>query len=134
LLRNPADGMARIWARRQSASKALTLAWLSHGFSRDAQSAGFDCNDGFGGVSDFDVAGVEADFGAAVHASGSRHLVMCHPGFVDDELRRLDCVTERRQKEFEFLMRGGVGVPIWRPDRNDLFEPIIWPTDWTAAP
>ena len=30
-------------------------------------------------------------------------LVMCHPGFVDDELVRLDPLTTQREREFAFL-------------------------------
>jgi predicted glycoside hydrolase/deacetylase ChbG (UPF0249 family) len=30
-------------------------------------------------------------------------VVMCHPGFVDTELRRLDPLTTLREKEYAFL-------------------------------
>jgi chitin disaccharide deacetylase len=29
--------------------------------------------------------------------------VMCHPGFVDAELRRLDHLTDMREQEYAFL-------------------------------
>jgi len=31
-------------------------------------------------------------------------VVMCHPGFVDAELRRLDPLTTLREKEYAFLV------------------------------
>ena len=31
-------------------------------------------------------------------------LVMCHPGFVDDELRRLDTLTVMREREYAFFV------------------------------
>jgi predicted glycoside hydrolase/deacetylase ChbG (UPF0249 family) len=37
---------------------------------------------------------------------GQRHLVMCHPGHVDDTLRRLDPVVESRETEFLVLSEG----------------------------
>ena len=30
-------------------------------------------------------------------------LVMCHPGFVDDELRRLDPLTDLREQEYAYF-------------------------------
>ena len=35
--------------------------------------------------------------------SFSRSVVMCHPGFVDAELQRLDPLTELREKEYVFF-------------------------------
>ena len=31
-------------------------------------------------------------------------LIMCHPGFVDSELKRLDPLTHLREREYEFFM------------------------------
>ena len=31
-------------------------------------------------------------------------LIMCHPGFVDGELKRLDPLTTLREREYEFFM------------------------------
>ncbi len=31
-------------------------------------------------------------------------LIMCHPGFVDAELKRLDPLTHLREREYEFFM------------------------------
>ncbi|MFJ5370102.1 hypothetical protein ACIPIA_12840, partial [Bosea sp. CER48] len=47
---------------------------------------------------------------------GAAHLVMCHPGFVDDELVRLDPVTATRPVEHAALMgfRPPPGMPLRR--------------------
>jgi hypothetical protein len=33
---------------------------------------------------------------------------MCHPGFVDDELRRLDPLTTLREREYAYLASDGL--------------------------
>jgi chitin disaccharide deacetylase len=133
LLRSPAEALTRIARRRRSAAKALTLAWLSRGFAQAASAGGFDCNVGFSGVTDFSAGTVTADFGDACSAAGPRHLVMCHPGFVDDELIRLDPVTERRQREFDALMRGEFPAEIWRPSRTPGGDPVDWAAAWSGT-
>ena len=138
LLRDPADTLGANVLRGRSGLKAITLSSLSMGFGRAAKRAGFEVNDGFSGVTDFTAAAVSADFAAACRALGSRHMVMCHPGFVDDELVRLDPVTERRQGEFDFLKQGGLmqdgcPVPIWRTQRSASGDPIAWANAWVGT-
>lgn len=133
LLRNPADSLARIAQRGRARSKATTLAGLASGFDRAVQQAGFACNDSFAGVSDFAVGGVEADFAAAAIAPGARHLVMCHPGFVDDELKRIDPVTQRREGEHAFLLRQHFALPIWRPRRTPTGDALAWSAAWVGS-
>jgi chitin disaccharide deacetylase len=133
LLRDPADTLgANLW-RGRSCVKAITLSALSFGFGPAARRAGFTVNDGFSGVTDFAPAAVGADFAAACGSLGSRPMIMCHPGFVDDELIRLDPVTERRQRELDFLMRGGFPEPIWRPRRSPSGDPIDWDEAWDGT-
>lgn len=134
LLRNPTDTPSRIVRRGRARVKAMTLAWLSRGFSSAARAAGFACNDGFAGVTDFAPPFVGADFAAACLHEGPRHMVMCHPGFVDEELCRIDPVTERRQKEFDTLMGSRFPSAIWRPQRSATGDPLVWPQAWLATP
>ena len=119
--------------RYSGRAKAMTLAGLSCGFARAARAAGFVCNDGFGGATDFAASAVAGDFAAAYAMPGARHMIMCHPGFVDDELIRLDPVTDRRQREFEVLMRGDFPAPVWRPQRIATGDPIDWVSAWTGT-
>jgi len=133
LLRDPADAAWRITARRRACAKAAMLAALSSGFARTLKHSGFETNDGFAGVTDFDERGVGADFAAACRATGPRHMVMCHPGYVDEELRRLDPVTGRRQAEYDILMQGGFPNEIWRPQRSPVGEAVAWRDAWRGT-
>lgn len=105
-LRNSADRSWRI-LRRGGLKKALVLSIVAEGFGGDASGRGFACNDGFSGFSAFDPT---ADYGllfaSYLRNPGRRHLVMCHPGYVDDALRRLDPVLETREQELRFLTSG----------------------------
>lgn len=130
LVRDPADSIARIAARGRSRAKAMSLAALAAGFGNAVRAAGFPVNDGFGGVTSFDAAETGADFAAAVTTTGPRHLVMCHPGFVDQELLELDPVTDRRKSEYDALMGGAFPSLIWRPDRAVEGSAIDWDAAW----
>ena len=90
--------------RRLADPKGFFLDLLSRGFRRRAVALGLRTNPAFAGTYDF---AEDADF----HALFARFLarlpdasvVMCHPGFVDAELQRLDPVTTVREREHEFL-------------------------------
>jgi chitin disaccharide deacetylase len=133
LLRDPSDRAVALLGRRNGLGKALILSGLSLGFARLAQSSGFACNAGFSGVTAFDDARVDADFASGFSHLGARHLMMCHPGFIDDDLRRLDPVLERRQREYDVLMVGDFGAALWRPQRAVSGGAIDWSTDWTGT-
>jgi len=104
-LRDSGDRLSALLTRGIQVKKALALSWLSRGFSRAAEVRGFKTNQGFAGFSSFHTTSIYAlDFARYLVAPGPRHLVMCHPGFVDEELMGLDPVTSSRPKELEFLM------------------------------
>lgn len=104
-LRKSVDRIIRILARRSAVPKALALAWLGRDFARAAQARGFACNDGFAGFSTFRPGQDYArQFARFLVAPGARHLVMCHPGHVDAQLRALDPVTVTREQELAFLL------------------------------
>ncbi|MCO4053566.1 MAG: ChbG/HpnK family deacetylase [Bosea sp.] len=108
-IRDPADSIAAIRNRGVAVPKALVIAALSRGFGSAARKRGFPVNAGFSGISPFDPARDFArDLERFVIAPGPRHLMMCHPGFVDDELRALDPVVETRMQEFEVLRHGAL--------------------------
>jgi predicted glycoside hydrolase/deacetylase ChbG (UPF0249 family) len=91
-------------AARFADRKGLLLDIFSYRFRRRAAALGVRTNPAFAGTYEF---GEEADFAAlfprflAGLPDGS--VVMCHPGFVDAELRRLDPLTSLREKEYAFL-------------------------------
>ncbi|HEY8162325.1 MAG TPA: ChbG/HpnK family deacetylase [Methylocystis sp.] len=104
-VRDPADRAHRIALRRAHAGKALSVRALTSGLRRVAKRRGFMTNDGFSGFSDFDPGKDYAKaFESFLRAPGRRHLIMCHPGHVDDELKALDPVTITREQELAFLL------------------------------
>lgn len=104
-LRDSGDAPSRILRRRSASAKALGLTVLARGLRRQARAAHLATNQGFAGYSHFDARDDYAiAFARYVVAPGPRHLVMCHPGYVDDALRRRDPVLETREQELRFLL------------------------------
>jgi predicted glycoside hydrolase/deacetylase ChbG (UPF0249 family) len=103
-IRDPADGFGAIASRRLGAAKALLIAGLAKGFAERLAAVGLAANIGFAGIGPFDPRrDYGADFPRFLRAPGRRHLVMCHPGFIDPELLDVDSVGATRPKEYEFL-------------------------------
>jgi chitin disaccharide deacetylase len=84
--------------------KAMLLDVLSYSFRRRARAAGLRTNSAFAGAYDFrsqpDFAKLFPRF---LHRLPPEGLVMCHPGMVDDELKRLDPLTTQREREYAYL-------------------------------
>ena len=92
--------MSAIRARGVAVGKALVIAGLASGFRTAALRRELRVNRGFAGVAPFDPArDFAADLARFLVCPGPAHLVMCHPGFVDDELERLDPVVATRPVE-----------------------------------
>jgi predicted glycoside hydrolase/deacetylase ChbG (UPF0249 family) len=90
--------------RRFADRKALLLDWLSRGFRRLANEYGVRTNPAFAGTYDFEPDADYAKlFPAFLDGLPEGSVVMCHPGFVDAELERLDTVTTLREREYNFL-------------------------------
>jgi predicted glycoside hydrolase/deacetylase ChbG (UPF0249 family) len=104
-LRDSGDRFSDILRRGIEVKKASVVAWISRDFARSAKARGFTTNIGFAGFSAFAAErNFGADFARHLVAPGSRHLVMCHPGYVDDVLVSLDPVTTTREQELAFLL------------------------------
>jgi predicted glycoside hydrolase/deacetylase ChbG (UPF0249 family) len=91
--------------KRFADSKALLLDGLSRRFRRVAARQGVATNPAFAGAYAFRA---QADY-AKLFPNFLDHLpdggvVMCHPGKVDAELRRLDALTDLRQHEYAFFL------------------------------
>jgi hypothetical protein len=90
--------------RRFADRKGLMLDMLSRGFRARAERLGLRTNPGFAGTYDFrgrtDYRRLFDGFLAKMPADG---VIMCHPGAVDDELRRLDPLTHQREHEQAFF-------------------------------
>jgi hypothetical protein len=84
--------------------KAVLLDLLSREFRRRAQAQGVRTNPAFAGSYDFhDQANFPALFGRFLDRLPEGGVVMCHPGFVDAELQRLDPLTTLREREYAFF-------------------------------
>jgi predicted glycoside hydrolase/deacetylase ChbG (UPF0249 family) len=90
--------------RRRFDRKAMLLDILSYSFRRRARAVGLQTNAAFAGAYDFNG---EPDFAMLfprfLHRLPSEGLIMCHPGVVDDELKRLDSLTTQREREYAYL-------------------------------
>jgi len=103
-LRDPTDRLDAVLRRPVGRGKAMVVNVLATGFREAARAAGFDTNDGFSGFSPLDLSvDPRRVFEGAVRKLGRRPVVMCHPGYVDDELRRLDPAVESRPAELAYL-------------------------------
>jgi chitin disaccharide deacetylase len=91
-------------ARPVTDLKGLFLDLLSVRMRSKARARGIAFNPAFNGAYDFTP---DADFGrlfpAFLRGMPNGGLVMCHPGFVDAELKRLDSLTDLREREYAYL-------------------------------
>ena len=91
-------------AQRFSDPKGLLLDLLSYRFRRRAAARGLRTNPAFAGTYEFDAAAnFAALFPRFLDCLPDGSVVMCHPGFVDAELERLDPLTTLREKEHAFF-------------------------------
>lgn len=105
-LRICSEPPAAILRRRVAVAKTMIIAGLGRGLRRRARAAGIPVNDRFAGVHDFSGRRSYSELfkGFVANASGAQRLVvMCHPGEVDDALRRCDPVTEAREDELRYF-------------------------------
>jgi chitin disaccharide deacetylase len=94
-----------LWAfQKLGDRKGLVLDLLSRSFRRRAAALGIRTNPAFAGTYDFRS---DADFGTMFPRFFDRlpdgSVVMCHPGFVDAELKSLDPLTNLREREYAFF-------------------------------
>jgi predicted glycoside hydrolase/deacetylase ChbG (UPF0249 family) len=90
--------------RRLHDRKGLVLDILSLGFRRQAERRGLATNPAFAGAYVFNTkANFAKIFPRFLNGLPDRGLIMCHPGFVDAELERLDSLTSLREHEFAFF-------------------------------
>ena len=93
-------------ARRLHLRKELLLDILSVGFRRKARRLGVATNPAFAGAYEFNRA-TEQDFARRfpqfLRGLPPQSVVMCHPGFVDAELERLDPLTTLREREYAYF-------------------------------
>jgi predicted glycoside hydrolase/deacetylase ChbG (UPF0249 family) len=127
LVRDSGDRFANIVRRRTATPKALTAAALAAGFGREVRASGFAANDSFAGFSTFGSLPYATEFERFLLSPGSRPMIMCHPGFADDELGARDSIAARRTEEQAFLAaRPGLPELLWRPERAAGSRAFPW--------
>jgi predicted glycoside hydrolase/deacetylase ChbG (UPF0249 family) len=90
--------------RRLHDRKALVLDILSMAFRRRAERQGLATNPAFAGAYAFRPKAKYAKiFPRFLTGLPDGGLIMCHPGFVDAELKRLDSLTTLREHEFAYF-------------------------------
>jgi chitin disaccharide deacetylase len=93
-----------LW-RRIGDPKGLVLDALSIRLRRRCAALGVPTNPAFAGTYDFRRdAAFGALFASFLQGLPDGGLVMCHPGFVDAELQRLDVFTTMREREHAFFV------------------------------
>jgi predicted glycoside hydrolase/deacetylase ChbG (UPF0249 family) len=112
-LRVVAEGASDSWVRqcgrarpvrRLHDRKALTLDILSVAFRRKATQLGIAFNPAFAGTYSFSAkANFTKIFPRFLSGLPDNGLIMCHPGFVDSELKAVDKLTHPREHEFAFF-------------------------------
>jgi chitin disaccharide deacetylase len=97
-------GSAVPLASRLCDRKGVLVDVLSRSFRRRAQALGVRTNPAFAGTYQFhDQADFAAMFPRFLDRLPDGSVVMCHPGVVDAELRRLDPLTTLREREYAFF-------------------------------
>jgi predicted glycoside hydrolase/deacetylase ChbG (UPF0249 family) len=84
--------------------KGLVLDILSVAFRRKAKHMGIASNPAFAGTYAFHAkANFAQIFPRFLPGLPDGALIMCHPGFVDSELKALDSLTALREREFAYF-------------------------------
>jgi predicted glycoside hydrolase/deacetylase ChbG (UPF0249 family) len=93
--------------------KTAGLSLLASGFARAARARGLATNPAFAGVYGF--AGAYAPlFARFIAGLPANAIVMCHPGWPDDDLRRADTLVDQRQVEYDFLASDAMPATLTR--------------------
>ncbi len=98
------ESPARIISRRIHITRALFVATPGWLLRKRLLKDGIAFNQGFSGVHSF-TSGVDFYYlmEKFITAQKNGGLIMCHPGFPDPELQKVDSVTKWRRHEFETL-------------------------------
>jgi hypothetical protein len=99
-------GRVQPFVRALDDRKGLLLDVLSRGFRRHAAALSVRTNPAFAGTYTFrDRADFADTFPQFLDGLPDGSVVMCHPGFVDPELEKLDPLTTLREQEYAFFVQ-----------------------------
>jgi chitin disaccharide deacetylase len=97
-------GRTSPFLKRGSDAKAHLLDILSRRMKSRAAAVGVPINPGFAGAYNFGHRlNYDTVFASFLDGLPDGGVVMCHPGFVDAELHRLDHLTDMREQEYAFF-------------------------------
>ena len=110
------EPLFRVLRRGVEMGRALSIGWLGPGLRRRLRRGGWASNPGFIGIygprPGFSLAGL---LPRMLRDAVDGTVLMCHPGWVDQELTRRDVLTYARQEEFDFLAGDGfIGLLVSR--------------------
>jgi predicted glycoside hydrolase/deacetylase ChbG (UPF0249 family) len=99
-------GRVQPFVRALGDRKGMLLDILSRSFRRRATALGVRTNPAFAGTYAFhDQADFADTFPQFLDGLPDGSVVMCHPGFVDPELQKLDPLTTLREQEYAFFVQ-----------------------------
>jgi len=85
--------------------RALGIGWFGDHLQNLAKLNGIPVTRGFSGVYDFSSGTPYGElFKRFLVGLTDQSLIMCHPGLVDDDLRKVDNLTNQRESELKYLM------------------------------
>lgn len=101
----------------ETGMRARIIGILGRELTSKLKGSGGAANRSFAGVRNFQERASYLDLAKAAIASGDAgHLVMCHPGLVDDALIACDSVTHQREEEYRTLKSDAFGE--WLVERG----------------
>ena len=99
------DSIRRIVRRGSSSLRTLAIGCIGIGLKRQCEELGLRTNSSFAGVYDYGGRVAYGDvFTKFCNDQTPNGLIMCHPGFVDDDLKRADSLADQRTVEHDFLL------------------------------
>lgn len=99
------DRFDLIIKRNASVLRALVIGFFGQRLAAIATRHGIAHNDGFSGVYDFSGAVPYEDlFERFTMGIRKNAIVMCHPGYVDEDLEKIDSLTAQRKTELDYFL------------------------------
>ena len=112
-IRATTESLGTILRRNISISKTILISTFGQALKSSAAQAELSTNTGFSGIYNYPKSNPERlEFDMVIFREAMRHfligtkenmIVMCHPGFVDEQLTRLDSLTWQREAEYKLL-------------------------------
>jgi predicted glycoside hydrolase/deacetylase ChbG (UPF0249 family) len=102
-LRDCGDRLPALWGRKKF-WKAFSISFLGRGLTGQIRRLGLRANRGFSGFYSAEEESLAEALPGMLRKAGGGHLLMVHPGHIDDELARRDSLVSSRETEWSYLM------------------------------